>query len=301
MRTPTPDTAPARRVGDPTATGTVVIGHRLGLYRALADGPLTVAELADHAAAPARPVRYWLRGQVAGGYVAATDDGRFMLAQAAWCLAEPDAAAGPPAAGPGRHEHDEDVVLATEAFFRPGYLAGVATEWLPALGDVAPRLHAGGRIADLGCRLGTSSILMALAHPAALVRGSDDQEGFVELAAERAASAGVGDRVAFEAASASTFTGAGFDLVTGYDCLHGTHDPLSTARRVRSAIAPHGCWMLVEPADDPALDRDPVGRMWALGAPAGSRAVTALAREAGFTCCEQVAATSLNTVYALRP
>jgi hypothetical protein len=70
-----------------------VIGHRLGLYRALADGPLTADELADATATHVRPVREWLYGQAAGGYVTVTTDGRFTLSpEQAFCLADPDRA-----------------------------------------------------------------------------------------------------------------------------------------------------------------------------------------------------------------
>ena len=64
-------------LGATTAAGNVVIGHRLGLYRALADRPLTADELADATATHVRPVHEWLYGQAAGGYVTVTADGRF--------------------------------------------------------------------------------------------------------------------------------------------------------------------------------------------------------------------------------
>ena len=159
-------------LGATTAAANVVIGHRLGLYRALAEGPLTADELADSTGTHARPIREWLYGQAAGGYVTITDDGRFTLTpEQAFCLVDPDGAVYLPGAfqlalgalraeprvtesfrtgtGLGWHEHDEDVFLGCEAFFRPGYVANVTTEWIPALGDVEQRLRAGGRIADI--------------------------------------------------------------------------------------------------------------------------------------------------------
>jgi SAM-dependent methyltransferase len=332
-------------LGATTAAGNVVIGHRLGLYRALADGPLTADELADDTATHVRPVREWLYGQAAGGYVTVTADGRFTLSpEQAFCLADPDGAVYLPAAfqlalgalraepritesfktgaGLGWHEHDEDVFLGCEAFFRPGYVANLTTEWIPALGDIEQRLAAGGRIADIGCGLGASSIIMAEAYPAARVSGSDYHAGSVERAQERATKASVSDRVDFEVASATTFTGSGFDLVTSFDCLHDMGDPVAAARHVRAAIAPDGCWMLVEPAaaDDPEDNLNPVGRMYygfstllcvpnalsqggerVLGAQAGPYAIGGVTRQAGFTHCERVAGTPFNDVYAIRP
>ena len=321
------DACLGRNAGDllaTTAGRNVVLGHRLGLYHALADGPLTIAELTACTATHAHPVRDWLHGQAAHGYITATDDGRFILfPEQACCLADPHAATCLPGVspitcaarrarlpidddrsdigtGPRWPDHDEDILLGCDAFFRPGYLPDVATQWIPALGDVAQRLQAGGRIADVGCRLGTSSIIVALAYPAAQVNASDCHAPCVKLARARAANAAVTDRVAFEVASATTFTGTGFDLVTSFACLH-TPDPLAAARHVRAATAPHGCWMLVEPTTtyDPAASRDPVGRMWALDPRTGLRAVAGIAREAGFTRCEQVAQTPLNDVYAI--
>ncbi len=301
--------------GDPGAgdsgSGDIVIGHRLGLYRALADGPLTAVDLAARTGTRVRPVRAWLHAQAAGGHVTATDDGRFFL------FPEPDGRPGgvperpgerpvPPGAGPdaaGWRALDEDVFLATEDFFRPGFVAHVVTDWIPALRDVEPRLRAGGRIADVGCRLGSASIVMALAYPAARVRGCDHHAGSVELARERAARAAVDHRVTFEVASATAFTGTGYDLVTSYDCRFDRNDPVAAGRHVRSAIGPEGCWMLVEPtgSGDLASSRDPVGRLWALGARSGDAAVTEMARAAGFRRCDRVAGTRSADVYAIRP
>jgi SAM-dependent methyltransferase len=332
-------------LGATTAAANVVIGHRLGLYRALADTPVTAEELADRTATHARPIREWLYGQIAAGYVTGTDDGRFTLSpEQAFCLADPDGAVYLPGAfqlalgalraeprvaesfrtgtGMGWHEHDEDVFLGCEAFLRPGYVANVTTEWIPALGDVERRLQAGGRIADIGCGLGASSIIMAEAYPAATVIGSDYHQGSIDQARDRADKASVTDRVTFEVASAATFTGTGFDLVTSFDCLHDMGDPVAAARHVRAALAPEGCWMLVEPAaaDDPMDNLNPIGRMYygfstllcvpnalaqggnrVLGAQAGPHAIAGVARQAGFTRSERVCGTPFNDVYAVRP
>src|SRR6266516_4112933 len=61
-----------RFVGDLGATmaaGNIVVGDRLGLYRALADGPLRPQALAERTGTAQRYVDEWLRGQAAGGYV----------------------------------------------------------------------------------------------------------------------------------------------------------------------------------------------------------------------------------------
>ncbi len=141
----------------------------------------------------------------------------------------------------------------------------------------------------------------------------------VEVAA---AEAGVADRVTFEVATAQTFTGTGYDLVTTFDCLHDMGDPLGAARRVREAIAPDGTWLVVEPfaAEDVEGNLNPVGRLYysgstflcvpnalsqegghALGAQAGEEPVRRLAAQAGFTRFRRAAQTPFNLVYEIRP
>ena len=56
-------------LGAAVHTGMVVIGEKLGLYKALADGPMTPAELAAKTKTDERYVREWLASQAAGGYV----------------------------------------------------------------------------------------------------------------------------------------------------------------------------------------------------------------------------------------
>jgi ubiquinone/menaquinone biosynthesis C-methylase UbiE len=222
----------------------------------------------------------------------------------------------------GWHEHDPDVFVGCEQFFRPGYLANLCSGWIPALDDVEEKLRSGARVADIGCGLGASSVLMAQAYPASSIAGSDYHAGSIELARKRAAEAGVADRVGFEVASAQSFTGTGYDLVTSFDCLHDMGDPLAAARHVHQALAGDGTWMIVEPfaQDDPADNLNPVGRVYygastflcvpnaksqpggyALGAQAGEAAIRSVVTEAGFTRFRRAAETPFNLVYEARP
>lgn len=327
------------------AAGSVVIGHRLGLYRALAEGPATPAEFAERTGCDRRYLTEWLRGQAAGGYADYDPlTGRFSLTEEqAFCLADP---AGPnvPAAflislgmlraepriteafrtgaGFGWHEHDEDVFVGCDAFFRPGYAAALVPNWIPALDGVEAKLVAGARVADVGCGLGSSSLILAEAYPRTAVTGFDYHAESVALARKKAAESGLADRVTFEVATAQTFTGTGYDLVTMFDCLHDMGDPLGAARRVRRALAPDGTWLLVEPfaADRVEENFTPVGRLYysastflcvpnglsqeggyALGAQAGEAAIRAVTAEAGFTRFRRAAQTPFNLVYEVRP
>ena len=340
---------PGRFVTDLGATfaaGSVVTGHRLGLYRALAGGPASAGELAARTGTSPRYVTEWLRGQAAGGYVEhdpATET-YSMTEEQAFALANPDGGVYVPGAfllalgtlkaepriteafrtggGLGWHEHDEDVFTGCEAFFRPGYIANLVPSWIPALDGVADKLRAGATVADIGCGLGASTVLLAQEYPASRFSGSDYHSQSVEIARKRAADAGVAERVRFEVAPADGFSGAGYDLAATFDCLHDMGDPLAAARHVRQALAPDGTWLIVEPyaADDVAGNLNPVGRVYynasvqlcvpnalsqpggyALGAQAGEAVVRRLAADAGFTRFRRAAQTPFNLVYEARP
>ena len=261
-----------RFVGDLGATmaaGNVVVGDRLGLYRALAEQPMEPAELARRTGTATRYVDEWLRGQAAGGYVIYDPAaGTYSLTpEQAFALTDPDGAVFAPGAfqialgtlrseprvteafrtgaGIGWHEHDDEVFTGCERFFRPGYAANLVESWLPALDGVADTLQAGARVADIGCGHGASTVLMARAYPNSVFTGSDYHDESVIQARKRAADAGLDGRVSFDVASAQTFTGGPYDLVTSFDCLHDMGDPLGAARHVRDMLAPGGTWMVV--------------------------------------------------------
>ncbi|QJY48695.1 class I SAM-dependent methyltransferase [Pseudonocardia broussonetiae] len=332
-------------MGATGSAGAVAVGNRLGLYRSLAEGPATPEAFAARTGCDRRYLTEWLRGQAAGGYVTydpATAE--FSLTEEqAFCLADPNgpdvsaafvAALGylraepriteafRTGAGIGWHEHHEDVFVGCDAFYRPGYVAELVPSWIPALDGVDAKLAAGGRVADVGCGLGSTAVLIAQAYPQATVTGSDYHGASIELARKKAADAGVGDRVGFEVATAQQFGGTGYDLVTMFDALHDLGDPVGAARRVREALAPDGTWLLVEPYAGDAVEDTftPVGRLYyagstflcvpnglsqdggyALGAQAGEAAIRRVVEEAGFTRFRRAAQSAFNLVYEIRP
>ncbi|HEY7932719.1 MAG TPA: class I SAM-dependent methyltransferase [Solirubrobacteraceae bacterium] len=279
-------------VGDLGAAMTaplVVIGDKLGLYKAMADGePVTPRELAERTDCRERYIREWLCQQAASGYVEyEADGGTFRLpAEQAMALADEDSPAFIPGAfqlvaavvkdepqiaerfrsgeGFGWHEHHHDLFAGTERFFRPGYLANLVESWLPSLDGVLEKLSAGARVADIGCGHGASTILMAKAFPASTFVGSDYHEGSIEAARAAAERAGAADRVSFEVASAKDFGGGPFDLVCVFDALHDMGDPVGAARHVREQLAADGTWMVVEPFAGDAIEENlnPVGRIF---------------------------------------
>ncbi|HEV7750616.1 MAG TPA: class I SAM-dependent methyltransferase [Baekduia sp.] len=276
-------------VGAALNAALVVMGDKLGLYRALAGaGALSPAELAERTDTAERYVREWLNAQAAGGFVEYDpDSGRYTLPpEQAVALTDPESPAYLPGFfqialgsvldspriveaarngdGVGWHEHTHDVFDGCERFFRPGYNAALIAEWLPALDGVVDKLQHGAVVADVGCGHGSSTILMAEAFPTSRFVGADYHDGSIATARERAQAAGVADRVRFQTEPAAAYSGGSYDLVTMFDCLHDMGDPVGAARHVRSTLKPDGTWMIVEPnAGDRVEDNfNPVGRAY---------------------------------------
>ncbi|MDQ3067008.1 MAG: class I SAM-dependent methyltransferase, partial [Actinomycetota bacterium] len=224
--------------------------------------------------------------------------------------------------GLGWHEHVHDVHEGCERFFRPGYNAHLVASWLPALDGLVEKLEQGGKVADVGCGHGASTILMAEAFPRSTFVGSDYHAGSTDTARTRAEAAGVGDRVSFEAVAAADHPGVDYDLVTMFDCLHDMGDPVGAARTVHELLAPDGTWMIVEPAAGDRIEDNlnPVGRAYygfstllctpaslsqdvglALGAQAGEARIREVVESAGFTRFRRVAETPFNLVFEVRP
>jgi SAM-dependent methyltransferase len=339
-----------RMIGDVGATlsgALVLIGDRLGLYRALAErGPMTSAELADATGTHERYVREWLANQAASEYldydpqtkrfalppehrpVLADESspvllcGLYQVAQTLYADEPKVSEAFKTGAGLGWHEHDARLFPATERFFRPGYNANLVPSWIPALDGVEAKLRAGASVADVGCGLGTSTIVMAQAYPKSRFAGFDYHDVSIAKAREAAQRAGVGDRVRFEVAAAKTFPGTRYDFITCFDCVHDMGDPVGAAAHMRDALAPDGTLMIVEPfANDELEDNlNPVGRVFfaastlictpaslaqdvglGLGAQAGEARLRAVFEGAGFTRFRRATETPFNLVFEARP
>jgi len=275
-------------LGATVHAGMVVIGDRLGLYKALAAGPLRAAELAAITRTDERYVGEWLASQAAGGYITynaetqkfgmteeqsltlANEDGPAYL-PGAFELALGSLAAVPriteafrSGAGMGWGEHEDRVFHGCEKFFRPGYAANLINSWIPALDGVQDKLARGAKVADVGCGKGSSTILMAKAFPNSRIFGFDYHDKSIQEARESAKRQGVSDRVTFELAKAKEFPGTEYDFVAVFDCLHDMGDPVGAASHVRAALADDGSWMIVEPfANDDLQDNlNPVGRVY---------------------------------------
>ena len=280
-----------RMVGDMGATANaalVIVGDRLGLFKALAAGPLSSSALARRTDTNERYVREWLAAQAASGYVAydvSTDSfylepeqaevfanesgpaflaGFFEIAEAMFRAVPKMTDAFRSGRGLGWHEHSRCLFCGTERFFRAGYRHHLVAEWLPALDGVTAKLEAGATVADIGCGHGASTILMAAAYPRSRFFGFDYHLPSIQAARDAAAAAGVGDRIVFDVAAAKEFPAQSYDLVATFDCLHDMGDPVGAARHIRGSLAEDGTWLLVEPfAHDCMADNfNPVGRVY---------------------------------------
>jgi SAM-dependent methyltransferase len=324
----------------------IVIGDKLGLYKAMSGaGPMTSAELAKKTGTAERYVREWLASQAAGGFVTYdAASGKYTLPpEQALALADETSPVFLPGffevvaacvkdepkitdafrsgKGVGWHEHDHGLFAGTERFFRPNYRAHLISEWIPALEGTEAKLKAGAKVADVGCGLGTSTILMAQAYPKSTFVGFDYHDGSIKMAREAAAKAGVEDRVKFEVARAKDYPGKGFDFVAFFDCLHDMGDPEGAAKYVKESMAPDGTWMIVEPfAHDKLEDNlNPIGRVYyaastmlctpaslsqevglALGAQAGEGRLSKILKAAGFSRVRRAAETPFNIVLEAR-
>jgi SAM-dependent methyltransferase len=279
-------------VGDLGAAMTgagILLGDRLGLYKAMADGtPMNSAEIAKKTGLHERYVREWLSAQAASGYVDYQADkntfslspeqamafaeegspaffaGAFDIVQATY-LDEPKVAeAFRTGKGVGWHDHSKCLFSGTERFFRPGYNTNLVPNWIPALDGVEEKLKAGAKVADVGCGHGASTIVMAQAYPKSEFLGFDYHVPSIERATALAKEAGVGDRIRFAQASAKDFPAQNYDLVAFFDCLHDMGDPVGAGKHVKETLAKDGTWMIVEPFAHDALkdNLNPVGRVY---------------------------------------
>ncbi len=338
-----------RFVGDLGAVAhaaTVVIGDQLGLYKRLAEGPTDVETLARKTETDPRYLREWLSAQAASGYAEydpATQ--RFSLSEEqAMALAQEGSPAFIPGAfqvsiaifkaipkmmqamrtglGLGWHEHDASLFHGTERFFRPGYAANLVSNWIPTLEGMDARLHAGAKVADVGCGHGASTIIMAQAYPKSTFIGFDYHAPSIEHARAAAQKAGVADRATFEVAKAKDFPGNNYDMVAVFDCLHDMGDPVGAAAHVRASLKADGTWLIVEPfANDRLEDNlNPIGRIYysastfictpasrsqevgaCLGAQAGEARLRDVVTKGGFSRFRRATQTPFNLVLEARP
>jgi SAM-dependent methyltransferase len=331
--------------GAALSSSLVYIGQKLGLYKALAEaGPSTPAELAARTGTQERYVREWLINQATGGYAEYDPaGGKFSLSpEQAAALADEES---PAFVGGGFYlvkamsnavpriteafqngggilwgDHDPDLFVGVERFFRPGYRMHLVNDWIPALTGIDEKLKAGGTVADVGCGHGASTIIMAQAYPNSRFHGFDNHAPSIEHARRAAEEAGIADRVTFEVASADAIPEGPYDLICFFDCLHDMGDPSGAARRAHEVLAESGSALIVEPMAGNRVEENIniVGRTFsaastlcctanslalggpALGAVATDDALREVVTGAGFREFRRATETPFNRVFEAR-
>lgn len=331
--------------GASLSSALVYIGQKLGLYEAMvAAGPITPAELAQQTNTNERYVREWLINQAAGGYadyspergryslspeqaVALTEEsspfyvgGGFFVVKAMTQAVERIESHFRDGSGMLWGEHHPDLFIGTERFFRPGYSAHLIANWIPALTGIEEKLKAGGKVADVGCGHGASTIIMAKAYPNSQFWAFDNHEASIAHARETAEAAGVSDRVQFEVANAQNLPDRQYDLITFFDCLHDMGDPVGACRRAAEVLAPNGSALIVEPMAGNTVEENfnPIGRTFAgastlcctsnsmalsgpaLGAVATEEAIRNVVLAGGFTQFRRATETPFNRIFEAR-
>jgi len=323
----------------------VIIGDKLGLYRALAnDGPMDAPTLSKATNTNERYIREWLSAQAASGYidydtvtrqfsmspeqaaVFADQESPFLITGGYYSVAstyhdEPKLVeAFKTGDGIAWDSHNGCLFCGVAKFFRPAYRAHLVQEWLPSLNGVDERLKTGGKVADVGCGYGISTVLMARHYPNSTFVGYDIHEGSIREARALAKKENVAN-VTFEVSTAKTYPGRDYDLVTFFDCLHDMGDPAGAAEHVYQSLSDGGTWMVVEPFahDDLEHNLNPVGRVYyafstqvctptslsqevgtALGAQAGEKRLREIIEPAGFISVRRAAETPFNVILEAR-
>ena len=331
--------------GASLSSALVYIGQKLGLYKAMAAaGPLTPAELAQQTNTNERYVREWLINQAAGGYaeyspetgryslspeqaVALTDElspfyvgGGFFVVKAMTQAVERIESHFRDGSGMLWGEHHPDLFIGTERFFRPGYSAHLIATWIPALTGIEQKLKAGGKVADVGCGHGASTIIMAKAYPNSQFWAFDNHEASIAHARETAEAAGISDRVQFEVANAQNLPDRQYDMIAFFDCLHDMGDPIGACKRAAEVLAPDGSALIVEPMAGNTVEENfnPIGRTFtgastlcctsnsmalngpALGAVATEEAIRKVVLAGGFSQFRRATETPFNRIFEAR-
>lgn len=257
------------------------LGIRLGLLDALAAQPdSTAAELSAAAGVEERYAREWLQAEtIAGILVADNEDyrsSRFRLADgvrealvdevnAGYVGGVPCATAAigtalaalldayRTGAGVPMSAYGPEVVLAQSAFNRPFYVNALTQSVLPQIEDVHARLSDAAhpaKVADIGCGCGWASIELAKTYPHITVDGYDNDEPSIEQARRNAIEHGVGDRVRFHGADASTtpYGNGEYDAVFFFECVHDFGRPVEALAAARAAVKATGSVIVMDEA-----------------------------------------------------
>ena len=326
------------------SSGLVYIGQKLGLYKAMANaGPLSSEEIAARTNTVERYIREWLVNQTACGYVEydPASNKYFLPPEQALLLCDENhgffvsgfysakavmqavnrvADSFRNGGGVPWNEQDPDLFIGTEFSFRPFYSAYLTATWIPALQGIEQKLRAGGKIADIGCGRGASTLIMARAYPKSKTYGFDYHEPSIQYARDAARKAGVAERTIFDVARSDDFPDGPYDLITFCVCLHDMPDPVAAAKRAFETLSKDGSVMIVETMAGNSVQENcnSIGQIFSavstlccltnsiaqggsgLGAIATEKEIRDVLTTAGFTSFQRIGESLLNRVYEAR-
>jgi 2-polyprenyl-3-methyl-5-hydroxy-6-metoxy-1,4-benzoquinol methylase len=309
--------------------GLMYIGDRLGIFAALAEsGPVTAVELSQRTGLNERYLREWLGAMATAEYIEhdGEDDKYFLPPEHALPLADeefpfftggllqmivPTVSVAPQVAeafktgrGVTQDQYLPDMYEAIERMTAPWYKHELVQAWIPAMPGVQEKLEAGGSACDVGCGSGRAPITIAKAFPAAEVHGYDVHAGSIERARASAQSEGVADRVTFTVGDGAELPQGRFDLISAFDVIHDSVDPVGLLSAIRGALRADGTYLMLEmnASGDVEKNRNPLGKFLynvstlycmttslahdgaGIGACMGEEKARELAYAAGFTC-----------------
>lgn len=349
--TTTPEEFSGKVLGDFAgcfATLLSMIGDRLGLFTQLAEGgPATSSELAQRAGIQERYAREWLAALTCAGYLTVDpESGRFALPAAhVPALAEE---AGPMflcgayqelrgiistlddvidafrnGGGVSLEQYPAETWDGLERFTASWHENVLLQQWIPAVPAVQRKLEDGVLAADVGCGRGRAVIKLAQAFPHSRFVGYDIFEPVVRAAEQNAHAAGVSDRVSFRQLDASKGLPEVYDVITTFDVIHDTVDPVGTLKSIRAALRPDGHFLLLEVNSSEKVEENvgPIGTVLygfstlhcmtislahdgaGLGACGMNEpTVRRLCAEAGFSSVQRTpVANPFNTLYEVQP
>jgi 2-polyprenyl-3-methyl-5-hydroxy-6-metoxy-1,4-benzoquinol methylase len=252
------------------ATVMASIGDRLGLFKALDQGPATSAELAERAHINERYAREWLSEMASANYleydpvsqcftlppehspVLAQEGGPFFLGGAYQLLM---AEIGPykqlvqafqQGGGVPMEAYSPDLWEGQERFSDGFYEHLLVPIWLPAMPEIQAKLERGARVADVGCGHGKALIKLAQTYPKSRYVGYDVFAPSVAKATANARAAGVTDRVRFEHLDVSEALPEQYDVITTFDVVHDAVNPRGLLRAIREGLRSGGRYVCME-------------------------------------------------------